>query len=160
MKNKIFLITIVLLLSLVVSVSADLNNLNICDDRGGTSLVRDRVTVCQGNNVFQTVESVETLARTNSRPLYLREEGVTLLYFEPMEGDAKEVDVVLTTFLLPVEPWPLGAAASNLLNGQGLMIALQTGPVTEYYLLRHDPGASLFSLENLILTHIPTGVTY
>ena len=160
MKNKIFLITIVLLLSLVVSVSAELQDLNICDDRGETSLVRDRVTVCQGNNVFQTVESVETLARTNSRPLYLREEGVTLLYFEPMEGDAKEVDVVLTTFLLPVEPWPLGAAASNLLNGQGLMIALQTGPVTEYYLLRHDPGASLFSLENLILTHIPTGVTY
>ena len=158
MKNKIFLITIVLLLSLVVSVSADLNNLNICDDRGGTSLVRDRVTVCQGNIVFQTVESVETLARTNSRPLYLRDEGVTLLYFEPTEGDVKEVGVVLTLPVTPMLPaLPLGSISSNLLDGQGIMLVVGVGNTAEFYLLNHSTEEALFSPDKLTLVHVPTG---
>ncbi|MDP3990300.1 MAG: hypothetical protein Q8Q01_03780 [archaeon] len=157
MKNKIFLITIVLALFLAVSTSAVLENLNICDEQGGTSLVRDRVTVCQGNQVFRTVESVETLARTNSRPIYLENEGVTLLYFEPTEGDVKKVEVVLTLPVTPILPaLPLGSISSNLLEGQGVMLRVGLGNTAEFYLLKHLVGEALFSPENLILEHIPT----
>jgi len=145
--KKIFIpiIVIILLTSLAY---ADLNDLNVCDL--GTEDVRSQVTVCQGDQPFQTLNSVRTLNQINEQPY--QTQGITFLYFEEEAGREKTVKALLTKDVTAEQIFPLGTFATNMIAGQGIVLVLGG----ESYLLELAEEQELFSTEDLQLRHIPT----
>ncbi len=163
--NTQWVIGILLLLLLSLTTTADhlFAGVRICDDLGGTMLVQNRVTICNDgsdadvllDDVLVVLNSTEVLALTNERPYFT--EGVTFLYDEPLEGEVKAVDLILTGNITRRQHLlPLGAFSLNMVSGNPLMLLLEN----EFYLLEYPEDQELFDTELLQLTHIPTREQY
>ena len=95
MRLFLFLV-IILVFSITVSAS-HLVKLNICDDIGGTKLVKEKVTLCtEGQAVYKAIDSIQLLAKTNAKPYTdtLHTPHVTFLYDEPAPGEKKAVKAI------------------------------------------------------------------
>ena len=146
---------IILIFIFSIAVTAGhLSQLAVCDDKGGTGKVLDKVTVCAGTTVYKVLDSTLSLAKTNAKPFTdtTHTPHITFLYDEPAPGEKKVVRVILTSTLDKELPFPLGTFANNFVAGQSLMLILDK----EYYLLTNSTVMDLFTFEKTKLVHIPT----
>ena len=144
---------LIFIFSIAVTAS-HLSQLAICDNKGGTEKVLDKVTVCAGTVVYKVLDSTPSLAKTNAKPFTdtTHTTHITFLYDEPAPGAKKAVRAILTSTLDKELSFPLGTFANNFAAGQSLMLILDG----EYYLLTTSTVADLFSFEKTKLAHIPT----
>jgi hypothetical protein len=132
----------------------DLTGLTLCDSE--TRAVRSQATVCTSNGDKIVIDSVEFMNSKGEKP-QANKKKITLLYFEPAEGESKKVRALLTTDILTNSPvsFAVGAFSENMIAGEGLILSLEG----ENYYLTHEE-ADLYDTSKLKLMHIPTKMEY
>jgi hypothetical protein len=145
-------------------------NLKLCDEgsRGSTVGVADRATLCysqslapggSGDFIIESLNSLRNNLQTmsdNQNPVtpqnLLSDEGVTFVYGRP-SAVIKEVKIALTLDISNNdETLPIGKLAQNMLNEQIVVIIIDG----QYYLIEYPTAEILFSLDRLVMRHLPT----